>query len=253
MADAGQQRELFYCHACENEWYRDQRGLKCPHCSSEVVEIVSRCSLNPSISQPRISSASVLCTTNLAFRQIEEHSDPRRNRLEISNGEDEDTVMGNSDDRLPHHPPPRDDPWRDNVPDPDEPDIEHVEWNPAPGVHFARTSFRSTGPSMRPRPQDPNDMFAPLFQSVSTIFEGAANASRPPQRDGPPRAVSRILHPPFPVGNPFPEHQHHHIHHHHGPWDGAQGGRSVFTATGRWPPNGPGPLPNDRNAQNVQK
>lgn len=42
MADqGGQQRELVFCHACSNEWLRDQHGLQCPQCHSDVVEIVS--------------------------------------------------------------------------------------------------------------------------------------------------------------------------------------------------------------------
>ena len=42
MADpSGQQRELVFCHACSNEWLRDQHGLQCPECHSDVVEIVS--------------------------------------------------------------------------------------------------------------------------------------------------------------------------------------------------------------------
>lgn len=42
MADpGGQQRELVFCHACSNEWLRDQHGLQCPECHSDVVEIVS--------------------------------------------------------------------------------------------------------------------------------------------------------------------------------------------------------------------
>ena len=41
MADrGGQQRELVFCHACSNEWLRDQHGLQCPECRSDVVEIV---------------------------------------------------------------------------------------------------------------------------------------------------------------------------------------------------------------------
>ena len=252
MADnGGQQRELIYCHACANEWYRDQHGLKCPDCASEVVEIVSLL-LSTRLRLPNPQYLQM--TDPPTCGQIEQRSDPRQNhRIDTSDDQDGDTVMGNNDDRLPHNPLHQHNPWRDHAPDPDEPDIDYVEWNPAPGVHFARTSYRSSGPGMRPRPQSPEDMFAPLFQSFSTIFEGAANAGRPPPRDGSPRAVSQIQRPDFAARNPFPEHQHHHIHQHHGPWDGLQGGRSVFTATGRWPPNGPGPFPNDRNGQNVQK
>ncbi|KIE01038.1 Zinc finger, RING/FYVE/PHD-type, partial [Metarhizium majus ARSEF 297] len=38
-ADAG--REVVFCHACSNEWYRDDHGLMCPNCESEVTEIVN--------------------------------------------------------------------------------------------------------------------------------------------------------------------------------------------------------------------
>ena len=42
MADqGGQQREIVFCHACSNEWLRDQHGLQCPECHSDAVEIVS--------------------------------------------------------------------------------------------------------------------------------------------------------------------------------------------------------------------
>jgi len=38
---AGNNRDLVFCHQCENEWYRDEHGLECPDCHSDVVEIVS--------------------------------------------------------------------------------------------------------------------------------------------------------------------------------------------------------------------
>ncbi|KAL5603819.1 hypothetical protein FOVSG1_006569 [Fusarium oxysporum f. sp. vasinfectum] len=38
--DATAGREVVYCHACANEWYRDQNGLICPECHGEVAEIV---------------------------------------------------------------------------------------------------------------------------------------------------------------------------------------------------------------------
>lgn len=48
MADQGrQQRELVFCHACSNEWLRDQHGLQCPECHSDVVEIVSLPGVKP--------------------------------------------------------------------------------------------------------------------------------------------------------------------------------------------------------------
>lgn len=40
--DATQGREVIYCHACENEWYRDEHAaLECPRCQGEVTEIIS--------------------------------------------------------------------------------------------------------------------------------------------------------------------------------------------------------------------
>ncbi|KAJ6257054.1 hypothetical protein Dda_7938 [Drechslerella dactyloides] len=37
---SSQNRELVYCHQCQNEWYRDQHGLQCPACQSEFIEIL---------------------------------------------------------------------------------------------------------------------------------------------------------------------------------------------------------------------
>ncbi|TFA99282.1 hypothetical protein CCMA1212_009054 [Trichoderma ghanense] len=39
--DAGAGREVVYCHACSHEWYRDEQGLVCPSCDSDITEIVS--------------------------------------------------------------------------------------------------------------------------------------------------------------------------------------------------------------------
>jgi hypothetical protein len=39
--DAPGPREVVYCHACDNEWYRDEHGLICPRCDSDATEIVS--------------------------------------------------------------------------------------------------------------------------------------------------------------------------------------------------------------------
>ncbi|KJX97821.1 hypothetical protein TI39_contig458g00002 [Zymoseptoria brevis] len=41
MADATpQERELVYCHQCENEWYRDEHGIVCPECQSDFTEVI---------------------------------------------------------------------------------------------------------------------------------------------------------------------------------------------------------------------
>ncbi|KAL0930423.1 uncharacterized protein CTRU02_214498 [Colletotrichum truncatum] len=39
--DATAGREVVYCHACSNEWWKDEHGLRCPRCESEIIEIVS--------------------------------------------------------------------------------------------------------------------------------------------------------------------------------------------------------------------
>ncbi|KAI9696835.1 MAG: hypothetical protein M1836_005197 [Candelina mexicana] len=42
MADTQRQREMVFCHQCENEWYRDEHGLVCPGCESEFTEVIER-------------------------------------------------------------------------------------------------------------------------------------------------------------------------------------------------------------------
>ncbi|KAL6858467.1 hypothetical protein J3F83DRAFT_360933 [Trichoderma novae-zelandiae] len=39
--DARAGRDVVYCHACSHEWYRDEHGLPCPSCDSDITEIVS--------------------------------------------------------------------------------------------------------------------------------------------------------------------------------------------------------------------
>ncbi|KAG6000738.1 hypothetical protein E4U21_005037 [Claviceps maximensis] len=39
--DASADREVVYCHACSNEWFRDDHGLTCPRCESDITEIIS--------------------------------------------------------------------------------------------------------------------------------------------------------------------------------------------------------------------
>lgn len=34
------QRDIMFCHQCENEWYRDEHGLACPECHSEFCEVI---------------------------------------------------------------------------------------------------------------------------------------------------------------------------------------------------------------------
>ncbi|RSL89424.1 hypothetical protein CEP51_001223 [Fusarium floridanum] len=38
--DATAGREVVFCHACSNEWYRDEHGLTCPECHGDITEII---------------------------------------------------------------------------------------------------------------------------------------------------------------------------------------------------------------------
>jgi hypothetical protein len=42
------QRDMVFCHECENEWFHDEGGLTCPDCRSDFTEIVSGASLGRS-------------------------------------------------------------------------------------------------------------------------------------------------------------------------------------------------------------
>lgn len=160
MAERFGRRELVFCHACKNEWHRDQSGLECPQCHSDCVEV------------------------------IDENNDPRDNHIDLTNDNDNrESAFGRSEDALPHHPLHHHNPWADEAPNPEEGDIEHVAFNPAPGVHFQRTTFRSTSPSV----QEPNavDPFAPLFSTFAGMFNGGP---QPPGYRSP-------INPYFPPGH----------------------------------------------------
>ncbi|KAF2212942.1 hypothetical protein CERZMDRAFT_105795 [Cercospora zeae-maydis SCOH1-5] len=34
------ERDVVFCHQCENEWYRDEHGLVCPECHGDFVEVI---------------------------------------------------------------------------------------------------------------------------------------------------------------------------------------------------------------------
>ncbi|KAF5008792.1 hypothetical protein FDECE_4947 [Fusarium decemcellulare] len=83
--DATAGREVVYCHACANEWYRDEHGLMCPDCHGEITEII-----DPE-NDPR---------------DFEHHSSASTSP-EISpirfNGDDSDPEEGNIDEHLGSH------------------------------------------------------------------------------------------------------------------------------------------------------
>ena len=174
MADGRDGRELVFCHACENEWYRDQGGLECPQCHSDIVEVIDR------------------------------NNDPRDSHLDLTASDDEVEDLSRSPDALPHNPLHRHNPWANDVPDPDEGDIEHVAFNPAPGIHFQRTTFRSTSPMG----QNSRNAFPPLFTSFAGMLNGGATTpgasphQSPFHPPGAQRAQPSRYHSPFPTNPP---------------------------------------------------
>ena len=169
MADRSSQiRELVFCHQCQNEWHRDEHGLQCPQCESEFVEVVSL--VFTSLSADR----SILLTRS----QIERDHDPRDNHLETPEDDPPEEI---NPDRLPPHPLHTNNPFHNHNPwandGADGGGVTHVEWNAGPGIHFSRTSYRSSSPSARSDP-GMNDPFAPFFQSFSTILGGAGGPQR---------------------------------------------------------------------------
>jgi E3 ubiquitin-protein ligase RNF115/126 len=161
MADSN--RELVFCHSCEDEWYRDEHGLICPQCSSDVVEIVSSlCNANTRLLRVLTGS-----------EQIDRDSDPR-----VEHDMQEEMTPDNPFHplhSLHHH-----NPWAhgshegDDAPDPEEADISRMQWTAPTGMHFSRTVYTSDGHNITREesggPGAPADMgfdaFAPMLQSI---------------------------------------------------------------------------------------
>ncbi|KAG8528537.1 uncharacterized protein KY384_007455 [Bacidia gigantensis] len=191
-------RELVLCHGCDNEWWRDEHGLECPGCHCDIVEIVSR----------EISFGSER-PTDAHRPQISPDDDPRRDRLEVPESLPSSPQAPNAEERSR--------PWaRNEPPDPDHEDIDHVEFSPAPGIHFQRTFIRTGG--IRGGQRQPNDdVVGTLFQAFGGLMQGAQNPNRqsnqPQMRGGiilsqsPPLASRNAMQPP---------HSPHHHHHFHG-------------------------------------
>ncbi|KAL5586815.1 hypothetical protein FOBRF1_016685 [Fusarium oxysporum] len=94
-----QTRDVVFCHECSAEWYRDENGLTCPKCQSELVEIIependahlsadSSASFpvepRPSISSARESTSGFRRLTNRLFSRKTAHD------VEPQHGQDAD-------------------------------------------------------------------------------------------------------------------------------------------------------------------
>ncbi|KAL6697819.1 hypothetical protein J3F84DRAFT_253559 [Trichoderma pleuroticola] len=146
--DANAGREVVYCHACAREWYRDERGLLCPRCGSDITEIV-----NPD-NDPRALNDD---------DDSEPDSPPLRHRF---------PPRDHDDDRMYDH-------SHDHDSDPDEADIEEHLGGPN-GFHFRR--------SVRGRPgmqhHDPNvdpviERFLGMIQDFQTPRRPNGSEHRP--------------------------------------------------------------------------
>lgn len=148
--DATGDREVVFCHGCDNEWYRDQRPntLECPRCHGDITEIV--CWFE------------TLCLSILLIReQVSPESDPR-------NLDDNDSLPGFGQHRRFHHP------HFDSDEDPDEDDIEeHLLRGPG-GFYGHRSILRSPdsqGLRTAPRtaPENPDQIMRRFTELISDL------------------------------------------------------------------------------------
>lgn len=166
--DATGSREIVYCHHCENDWYRDESGLVCPRCDSDITEIV----------WPRSRRRNSGIYTDLF--QISAENDPRPPELPTPLSADE--LRG-----LREH-----DPWEhhDDDSDPEVGDIrEFVRDNPQGRTTFISRTFRSSprevfssGSSRQPpNPSDPASQTIRDFEGIiSGILGPNTRVSGPP-------------------------------------------------------------------------
>ncbi|KAF1345320.1 hypothetical protein BDV97DRAFT_360853 [Delphinella strobiligena] len=150
MDRTSQQRDMVFCHECENEWYRDEYGLTCPDCSSDFTEI------------------------------IEPQHDPRE---ELLLGDEDDDDLPSLQNPFHNH-----DPWahQDSAPDPDEDDISQWQANGPGRMSFQFTRNLSANG----RPLAPGDPMAanPLYQSFATMLNGImGGVATPPHAASPAR------------------------------------------------------------------
>ncbi|EON63618.1 hypothetical protein W97_02846 [Coniosporium apollinis CBS 100218] len=136
MSRPGENRELVYCHQCENEWYRDEHGLvPCPECQGEFTEI------------------------------IEPDHDPRED-----NGPSLDDLLPH-----PPHPHPFHDhnPWPD-APDPDESDLSGFQLRQTgPNtVSITGTFIRTGTPQELFGSRQAPGFGDPLSQNFATMLQG---------------------------------------------------------------------------------
>ncbi|KAL8690526.1 MAG: hypothetical protein Q9224_004387, partial [Gallowayella concinna] len=193
-----------FCHQCENQWRGDSRELQCPRCTSEFVEVV------------------------------ENDNDPRGDQ------DDSDTELHS--DNLPHHPLHHIHPWAHTRPGSDDGNVEHLEWNAGPGIHFSRTSYRSPPPPGGFPGQHANDPVASMFQSMFNTIQQPHMA-----RPGNPRQSGPVSPPLSPFQHQPPWQIHSPIIANRQPSHPGYGGRNTYTSTTRIWPTPPSPTNQGNN------
>ncbi|KAK7725639.1 hypothetical protein SLS57_003704 [Botryosphaeria dothidea] len=148
-------REMVFCHQCENEWYRDEHGLTCPDCQSEFTEI------------------------------IEPDHDPRDDHLAL-----EDDDFEEEHNPFHHH-----NPWNapdpeEGVPDPSQglPPGLRLQRNGPNSYSITGTWSTSFG---GPRGQgqthatfgEPNAFVNPLFRNFASMMQGIAGGAPRAQQE----------------------------------------------------------------------
>ncbi|KUJ16817.1 uncharacterized protein LY89DRAFT_669267 [Mollisia scopiformis] len=148
--DAFGDREVVYCHQCDNEWHRDEHGLTCPRCHGEITEIVS------ADSDPRPFHDEPPPRAPADFRSLHDH-DPWADA---------------------------------DISDPEEADIEeHITHGPGGSMMFSRT-IRSSPNIRSPRRRDPISQDDPDhvlrdFQNMVGNMVGPGFRAGQPGRSGP--------------------------------------------------------------------
>ena len=170
----GVERQMVFCHQCENEWYRSEHGLQCPRCQSEAVEIVRRFREERRHFHARRYTSE---RHNADYLQIEPDNDPRdtyAETIELPRSTQPQSPL------LSHRPS------HEEVPDPDEGDISEMQWSSPGGMHITRISVRS-GPGRRG---------SSSMEHFPTLFS-ALLGSPPNVRGGPDAHQRRGMTTPF--------------------------------------------------------
>jgi len=180
--DASGPREVVFCHQCDNEWYKEQFGLTCPRCDGEATEIVS------SYTQEQSGERQLRMESNFSL-QVTAENDPRGRESSPEPFED-------------LHPLHDHDPWLDDdVPDPDEGDVEEfITHSPGGRTTFISQTFTTRvprgprgprGPAGSPRnrrhpvdPDDPANLIRDLHSMMGHVMvpnlrQGRAGRSGP--------------------------------------------------------------------------